>query len=410
MPHRVFPILILQSLLLIGFLPGSEADTASPCFRVVSDLEPADYLSLEIPVQVPLKPESMQAEGKPMALVYSWPEGKLYTRPVQKVGDRWIALLTGEAFARECRLEAVPQSAESRFRFEDRNGTTLDIFEGENPVLGYNYGDILPEGVPEDRRRSCYVHPIMGLDGETVSGDFPKDHYHHRGLFWAWQRVTIGDKTYDPWTLAGMKSRFEKWEIRETGPVCAVLGIRTGWYILESGVKAVDERAQITVYPAGKVGRIVDVDLTLEALGQPARIAGEIKKGYSGFNFRAAPRLEQVITTVNGVVSENSNMVPSPWGDFSAQFGNGERWSGVSIFQNEKNPLFPSGWCLRPYGFLGVDFPGTEFFELKPGEPVHLGYRIWIHRGQTEPGKVSAACAAYLSPPRLEPSGSTGGK
>ncbi len=409
MPHRVFRILILQSL-LIGFLPGTEADTASPSFRVLSDLEPADYLALEIPVELPLKAESLKVGDKAMDLIYSAQEGKLYNQPVQKVGDRWITLITGEAFGKECVLEPVSQPAKSPFRFDDRNGTTLEILEEENLVLGYNYGDILPEGVPEDRRRSCYVHPIMGLDGETVSDDFPKDHYHHRGLFWAWQRVTIGDKTYDPWTLAGMKSRFEKWEIRETGPVCAVLGIRAGWYILESGVKAVDERARITVYPAGKVGRIVDVDLTLEALGQPARIAGEIKKGYGGFNFRAAPRSEQVITTVNGVVSENSNMVPSPWGDFSALFEGGVGWSGVSIFQNNKNPLFPSGWCLRPYGFLGVNFPGTEFFELKPGEPIHLGYRIWIHRGQAQPGKVSAACAVYQNPPELKQCRSTGGK
>ncbi len=406
---RIFCILILQSFFLIGASQGIAADAASPRFRVLYDLRPWDYLSLEIPVQVPLKPESVKAGDKPMALVYSWPEGKLHTRPVQKVGARWIALVTGEAFGNECRLETMPQPAEIRFRLEDRNGTTLEIFEGENLVLGYNYGDILPEGIPEDRRRSCYVHPIMGLDGEMVSDDFPKDHYHHRGLFWAWQRVIVGDKTYDPWTLVGMKSRFEQWEIRETGPVCAVLGIRSGWYILESGVKAVDERAQITVYPAGKVGRIVDVDLTLEALGQPVRIAGEVNKGYGGFNFRPAPRPEQIITTVNGVVSENSNMVPSAWGDFSARFGNGERWSGVSIFQSENNPLFPSGWCLRPYGFLGVDFPGTEFFELKPNEPVHLGYRMWIHRGQAEPGKVSAAYAAYQSPPKLEQSGSIGG-
>jgi hypothetical protein len=103
-------------------------------------------------------------------------------------------------------------------------------------------------------------------------------------------------------------------------------------------------------------------------------------------------------------------MVPSPWGDFSALFEGGVGWSGVSIFQNNKNPLFPSGWCLRPYGFLGVNFPGTEFFELKPGEPIHLGYRIWIHRGQAQPGKVSAACAVYQNPPELKQCRSTGGK
>jgi sugar/nucleoside kinase (ribokinase family) len=35
---------------------------------------------------------------------------------------------------------------------------------------------VLPEGVPEDRRRSCYIHPIYGLDGQVLTDDFPKDH------------------------------------------------------------------------------------------------------------------------------------------------------------------------------------------------------------------------------------------
>jgi AcrR family transcriptional regulator len=40
--------------------------------------------------------------------------------------------------------------------------------------------------VPEKFRRSCYIHPLYGLDGEVMTEDFPVDHRHHRGVFWAW--------------------------------------------------------------------------------------------------------------------------------------------------------------------------------------------------------------------------------
>ncbi|MFH1737398.1 MAG: DUF6807 family protein [bacterium] len=282
------------------------------------------------------------------------------------------------------------------FRFEDRNGTTLEIYENDALVLGYNYGDMLPAGVPEDRKRSSYIHPIMGLDGERLSDDFPSDHYHHRGLFWAWPHVGIGNRTFDQWHLDVVKHRFDKWIARKAKSDCAVLGIQNGWYFLEENKRIADEKVTITVRSADMAGRIIDVDLKIEATDGPITVAGQDEKGYGGFNFRPAERRDEVITTLDGIQKEDTNLVPSAWGDFSGKFGAGDKVSGVAIFQHPDNPLFPSGWCLRHYGFLGVDFPGIEPFEMRPGKPLHLRYRVWIHRGDAECGKVREMYDAYI--------------
>jgi hypothetical protein len=79
----------------------------------------------------------------------------------------------------------------------------------------------------------------------------------------------------------------------------------------------------------------------------------------------------------------------------SAKFGGRDTFSGVAIFDHNENPAFPNGWTLRHYGFLGVAWPGLEFYTLKPGEPLTLRYRVWIHRGGAEEGDVAAAYAAY---------------
>jgi hypothetical protein len=42
--------------------------------------------------------------------------------------------------------------------------------------------------------RSDYVHPLYSLDGGVITEDFPPDHLHHRGVFWAWHQIWIGDK------------------------------------------------------------------------------------------------------------------------------------------------------------------------------------------------------------------------
>ena len=53
-----------------------------------------------------------------------------------------------------------------------------------------------------------------------LTDDFNRDHPHHRGIFWAWEVVTVNDKTDDMWTVKGFKHKFVRWHARETnGPL-----------------------------------------------------------------------------------------------------------------------------------------------------------------------------------------------
>jgi hypothetical protein len=97
------------------------------------------------------------------------------------------------------------------FRFAEIDGISLGLWEGARPVLVYNHGLRSKAGVPADRTRSTYLHPLYGLEGEVLTDDFPKDHYHHRGLFWAWPHITVGGKEYSTWDIRGMEQRFERW-------------------------------------------------------------------------------------------------------------------------------------------------------------------------------------------------------
>src|SRR5512133_1822323 len=120
--------------------------------------------------------------------------------------------------------------AASTFKFEPVSSTSLGLWENNKPVLVYNHGVIKREGVPANRYRSTYVHPLYGVDGEVLTDDFPKDHYHHRGLFWAWPHVQVGDQHYDLWMLQGIEQRFVRWLARTNAEGCALLGVENGWY------------------------------------------------------------------------------------------------------------------------------------------------------------------------------------
>ncbi len=302
----------------------------------------------------------------------------------------------GKAASQRLSIEPSRNDNPAAFRFEKADDKYLHLFEEDKAVLTYNYGMLLKEGVPEDRRRSCYIHPVYGLDGEILTDDFPADHLHHRGLCWVWPRVIIDDKECDLWDLRGIGQKFERWLGQEVGPVCAVFGAANGWYVGDE--KIINETVWVRVFRAGVKGRAIDVELTLNATKQPVKISGRPPvKGYGGFSFRFAPREETVLTSPAGKEAEDSNLKPYPWADLSARFAGRDTFSGVAIFDDAKNPGFPNGWTLRNYGFLGAAWPGLEMYTLKPGKPLTLRYRLWVHRGDAKQGSVAEASAAYGS-------------
>ena len=77
------------------------------------------------------------------------------------------------------------------------DASTVRIVEDGTPVLVYQQQEKSLDG---KWPRAGYVHPMYDLNGEVFSEDFPQDHRHHRGVFWAWHHLSVGDLSLgDPW-------------------------------------------------------------------------------------------------------------------------------------------------------------------------------------------------------------------
>lgn len=302
---------------------------------------------------------------------------------------------TPESGRLQTSLEPYPTEATSPLEFKQSEDKYLQLIENGKPVFTYNFGIIGKEGVPEDRNRSCYIHPLWGLEGEILTDDFPRDHYHHRGLWWSWPAIVIDGQKTDLWTIAGIKTKFEKWLYHETGPVCAILGIQNGWYIGDRRV--VEETVEITAYRAGEIGRVLDINLSFKALEKPVTLEGqaEQEKGYGGLCVRTSPGIHKVISSDMGMHTKDSNLMRTPWVDYSGIWSGGTRVSGSAIFASNNHPDFPPGWTLRYYGFYGVAWPGGKSFTIEPGDSLRLSYRVWIHKGDSNEGMVPEAYNAY---------------
>src|SRR6266481_4356110 len=88
----------------------------------------------------------------------------------------------------------TPIASPTGFRFEAIGDKSIGLWEGNRPVFVYHFGAVTSSSAPNARSRSDYFHPLYGLDGEVLTDDFPQDHDYHRGLYWAWSHIRVGDQ------------------------------------------------------------------------------------------------------------------------------------------------------------------------------------------------------------------------
>jgi hypothetical protein len=286
-------------------------------------------------------------------------------------------------------------SAQMAF-IEDAAKGTLTIRDGQIEVLTYRYGDQLKPGVDSKFTQSCYVHPLFSPDGQALTDDSPADHLHHHGLFWTWPVVRtrgLSTSTWEP-KVPRLRQHFVRWLKQEVEGRAALLSVENSW-LLEGKEIVAKENVTLHIHPADKLGRAIDLELTIEAFGGVLELQGtpDQKKGYGGLCFRGAPMFTgAVMTTDEGPLKEDAVHTPFQWADISNQE------LGIAIFVSPDHPDFPTKWMIRNSyaGLINVSWPGLASVVLKPGEPVILRYRIYVHRGDAVAGGVTTAYRRFV--------------
>jgi hypothetical protein len=291
--------------------------------------------------------------------------------------------------------------AQTLFQFTEVNEQAVKLTEGDQPVLAYNHGTIVGKDVPENdsrRQRACYIHPLWGLDGEILTDDFPRDHYHHHGAFWTWPHVRVDETEYDLWAdRGGLHQKFVRWLGREAGELAAILGVENGWFVEDE--KVMVERVWVRAYRTAEGSRAIDLQLHWVPVDRPITLWGAGGKSYGGLTVRFAPqrRDRTVITIPTGRTEADLPNTPLAWADFTSQFAGQTAPSGAAVFVAPDHPDFPPTWLTRHYGPLCVGWPGVQPRTFQPGEVIRLSYRLWIHRGAPDVEAIQEAYDAYTA-------------
>ena len=296
----------------------------------------------------------------------------------------------------------VPVSAQADFSLQDQNGSIL-LSENDRPVLVYHYAPVpAPLGTDSGFCRGSYIHPLYGLDGEIMTDDFPADHLHHRGIFWAWPECSIDGRRLDPWALKDARPHHDKFLYKKADSQKATICVQNHWAFDDAPDKAIiREKITFTAYPEQSNRRFIDFVLVFTNVSnKTVTFLGAKNKGYGGFCYRpdASPNRRPLkFTHAMGTQSPGEDLLrcDSPWTDLTTQKPFGGR-SGIAIFQNHQNPGYPHpGWMMRHYGFLGVSWPHEQTYELLPGKHFCLIYRVVIHRGSAEEADIAHCFEAY---------------
>jgi hypothetical protein len=133
----------------------------------------------------------------------------------------------------------------------DEKTQSYTIMELGRPVLTYRFGEVgLPPGVAAHHfakqdtpyngayftdgsryggERSNYIYPLYGFNGEPLTADYPKDHLHHRSLWWSWCEVWRNEKVGDLWAVCKIRAYPVRIARLEAGPEAALIEAVNTW-------------------------------------------------------------------------------------------------------------------------------------------------------------------------------------
>ena len=270
------------------------------------------------------------------------------------------------------------------------------ISEGDRQVLFYQRA---PRSLDGRYRRANYVHPLHDLDGEILTEDFPGDHRHHRGIFWAWHQVWVGDtRMGDGWATRDFDWDVQSVRLLENDADSAALKARVLWKSPAlkdaSGdlIPFVEEQTLVRAHRSSEALRLIDFEIRLRALLPKVRIGGsEDEKGYGGFSVRIElPRNLEFSGTSGPVEPQIPAVNAGPWLNMSSD------GRGLAILIHPANPHFPQPWILRrARSMQNPAWPGRDPVPLSQDQPVVLRYQLALHRGQLDGTALDRLHAEY---------------
>ncbi|HKQ37094.1 MAG TPA: PmoA family protein [Verrucomicrobiae bacterium] len=343
------------------------------------------------------------------AIANSATDGQGRTYPVQKSGSRgWVLVPTIKG---DMKLILGRGNAPSEGVKLERTGKKLKASAGGKTLLEYQAepGEFPRTDIKPSFRRGGYIHPIYSLSGKVITDDFPPNHIHHHGVWFAWSNAEFEGRPTDFWNMGDGKGLVEFVSVANewSGVAHGGFTAKHRYVDLTSGAPktAIEEDWEVRIlnrFPDQKfwVFDLVSTQrCTSTALKFPEyRYGGIGLRGNWAWNGKDAV---QFLTSDGVTDREKSHTMRARWCDMHGTIDG--QHVGITVMGHPENFRAPQPMRVHPTEpFFNFAPQQAGEFEMQPGKPYIACYRLVIHEGPPDKAQLDRIWAAYATPPKAE--------
>ena len=262
-----------------------------------------------------------------------------------------------------------------------------------------------------------FLYPIIGPGGKGVTRSYPMenvpgettDHKHHRSVWVAHGDVNgVDNWSEDPGHGKMVHRAFTE---KISGPVFGRITESNEW-VDKDGNKILGETRAITVYNLPDTGRLMDVSVTFHA-DKDVKFGDTKEAGI--LSVRVATSMDGdkgglITNSLGGITEAETWGKQAEWCDYSGPVDG--RTVGITIFDNPANFRHPTYWHVRNYGLMTANPFALSAYKkdpsvdgshvLKAGDTLLFNYRLYIHDGDANSGRVAEQYCGYVNPPAAQ--------
>jgi hypothetical protein len=254
-------------------------------------------------------------------------------------------------------------------------------------------------------RQGGYIHPVFTPSGRVITDDYPPDHFHHHGIWFAWTKTEFEGRHPDFWNVGDGTGRVEFVALDKTwsGNIHSGFKSRNRSIDVSAPVKTtvLNEQWTVTVYNTGQGARpytMFDLVSTQNLATSSPLVLPEYR--YGGIGFRGHRQwLEK----------DNCDFLTSEGKDRSNGHGTRARWchiggridgqlAGIAILDHPDNFRAPQAMRINPdQPFFCYSPSLSGDWKIEPGKAYVSRYRFIVYDGPPDKSELDRLWNDYAN-------------
>lgn len=320
-------------------------------------------------------------------------------------------------------LPELKAGTTKRFRFEEVKANTavsakgmqlvsdhdrLTISASRRRVLTFQggAGELPSADIKPIFRQGGYIHPVFTPSGRVVTDDYPPDHFHHHGIWFAWTKTEFEGRHPDFWNVGDGTGRVEFVALDTTWSGSVHAGFKSRNRSIDVSapkpITVLNEQWTVTAYNTGqgvKPYTMFDLVSTQDLATSSPLLLPEYR--YGGLGFRGHRQW---------LAKDNCDFLTSEGKDRNNGHGSRARWchiggridgqlAGIAILDHPSNFRAPQAMRINPdQPFFCYSPSLIGDWKIEPGQSYVSRYRFIVYDGAPDKAELDRLWNDYANP------------